>query len=187
MNAANTAKPASSWMPLATPWSMSLPAELTELCASLAALFAVLSLMPRFLRSFASLFVACDRWSRMLPAWSVTPPITSTKISTPSRMMSRRISAVPPARGTPWLCIQPTPGPATDAISSATITGMTIVLVSASSQIIPTSTSARPTSSQETSPASRSHGGATKIRVSSPGSISRTRSSPGTAWPASPA
>src|SRR3954469_7152454 len=65
-------------------------------------------------------------------------------------------------------------GAVTDAISEAVITGMTMVLVSASSQTAPTSTSTMPTSSQATMPASRSHGGATNSLASSPGSISRT-------------
>ena len=123
----------------------------------------------------------------MSPAWPVTPPMTSTAISTPMSTIASRMSAVPPARGIEWPCSQVTPGPATDAISAATISGATIVLVSASSQMPPISTTPIPTINQATSPASRSHGGATKIRVSSPGSISRTRSSWAPAVSPSPA
>jgi hypothetical protein len=55
---------------------------------------------------------------------------------------------------------------------AATITGTTMVSVSASSQTAPTRKAAMPTSSHAAIPASRSHPGAAKNPVSSAGSSS---------------
>ena len=63
-------------------------------------------------------------------------------------------------RGTRCPSSQPTAGPATAPSTEATITGMTIVDVSASSQMTPTMISTKPTSIHDEKPRSLSHVGA---------------------------
>ena len=66
----------------------------------------------------------------------------------------------PPIRGTRWRSSQPTAGPATAPSTAARMTGMTIVDVWPSSQMTPTMTSTKPTSSHDEKPRSLSHVGA---------------------------
>ena len=96
----------------------------------------------------------------MSPDWADMPPKTRQKISTPMATSPSRTRIAPPARGTLWRSSQPTTGPATAPSTAARITGMTIVDVSASSQISPTMISTNPTSSHDEKPRFLSHVGA---------------------------
>lgn len=99
-------------------------------------------------------------FAEMSPDWADTPPTTRQKISTPMAASPSSTSTAPAARGTLWRSNQPTAGPATAPSTVARITGMTIVDVSASSQMSPTRISTNPTSSHDEKPRSLSHVGA---------------------------
>jgi hypothetical protein len=88
------------------------------------------------------------------------PPKTRQKISTPMATSPSSTRIAPATRGTLWRSNHPTPGPATAPSTVARITGMTIVDVSASSQMSPTMISTNPTSSHDEKPRFLSHGGA---------------------------
>ncbi len=79
---------------------------------------------------------------------------------TPMAASPSRTRIAPQIRGTRWRSSQPTAGPATAPSTAARMTGITIVDVSASSQMSPTMISTKPTSSHEEKPRSLSHVGA---------------------------
>ena len=98
-------------------------------------------------------------FAEMSPDWADMPPKTRQKISTPIATSAIRTRIAPQMRGTRWPSSQPTAGPATAPSTVARMTGMTIVDVSASSQISPTMTSTKPTSSHDEKPRFLSHVG----------------------------
>ena len=79
--------------------------------------------------------------------------------------------AEPIPRGTPCVLNQATRGEATAATIPAASTGSTITYVSESSQMMPTSSSVMPTSSQDAWPKPRSHCGTANTPLNSLGSI----------------
>ncbi len=93
-----------------------------------------------------------------------TTPAASTIIET------SRSAALRP-RGMRWLPSQRTSGAATEATTSAVITGMTIVWVRERIHTAPTKSRTTPTRSQEVRPRSRSHRGVATRPDSSSGSI----------------
>ena len=80
-------------------------------------------------------------------------------MSTPMATSPSRTRIAPQIRGTLWRSSQPTAGPATAPSTVARMTGMTIVDVSASSQMSPTMISTKPTSSHDEKPRFLSHVG----------------------------
>ena len=109
---------------------------------------------PRIFSSAGSIF------AEMSPDCAEMPPKTRAKMSTPTATSPSRTRIAPPMRGTRWRSSHPTAGPATAPSTAATITGMTIVDVSPSSQTTPTMIRTKPTSSHDVKPRSLSHVGA---------------------------
>ena len=129
-------------------------------------------------------------WISLAPAVSselsssscpASPPTISISITAPAATIASRTIAAPMPRGTRCRASQATSGEATAAMIEAVRTGITIVLVSASSQTIPARNSRNPISSQEAMPRSRSQSGARNRPLSSLGSISITGSGAGPA------
>src|SRR5215213_5667378 len=112
--------------------------------------------------------------------WLVIPPKTMPATPNASTMIATSISADATPRLRPWSSSQRTTGDATAAITDAASTGATIVWVSVSSPITPTTNSVTPTASHADDPRSRSHLGAAKRPVRSDGSNSTGGSS--SAW-----
>ena len=96
----------------------------------------------------------------MSPDWAEMPPKTRQEDEHADRDEPEQDEDRAPMRGTRWRSSQPTAGPATAPSTAARMTGMTIVDVSASSQMTPTMTSTKPTSSHDEKPRSLSHVGA---------------------------
>ena len=142
-------------MPAATPLSSVALISGAASCAPSVALCALST--PRSPNQPWILSSAWFVFAEMSPDWADMPPKTRQKISTPMATRPSRTRIAPPMRGTLWRSSQPTAGPATAPSTAARITGMTIVEVSASSQISPTMTSTKPTSSQDEKPRFLSH------------------------------
>ena len=145
-------------MPSATPLSSVVRISGAAFCTSSLALCALST--PR---SSSQPWILSSAWltfAEMSPELAEMPPKTSKKMTTPMATSPSRTRIAPPIRGTRWRSSQPTAGPATAPSTAARMTGMTIVDVWPSSQMTPTMTSTKPTSSHDEKPRSLSHVGA---------------------------
>ncbi len=161
LSAANARKKKSDLSPsrpAATPLSSVVRISGAAFCTSCLALCGLS--MPRSLSQPWILFSDWFIFVEMSPELADMPPKTRQKMSTPMATSPSRTRIAPAIRGTLWPSSQPTAGPATAPSTAARITGMTIVDVSASSQMIPTMISTKPTSSHDEMPRSLSHVGA---------------------------
>ena len=109
----------------------------------------------------------------MLLACPSMPTTTAYAMSAPTAMIPSISSTAPAARGIRWEWSQATTGEPTVAMMAATITGIEITWVIASSQTRAAISSIAPTSSQDISPTFRSQSGTLKTPLSWPGSSSR--------------
>ncbi len=172
VNERKTANEASLSTPPITPWvSASNPAPI-EALASAFAFAAVVAFTPRSPRSDSISLAPSLSLAERLSAWLAIPVRTISPTPAPTAMIARKTSPAPIPLGTPCRRSQSTSGEVTEAMIPATITGSTIVSVSARSQIAPTSAAATPTKSQAVKPRSRSQVGAEKTPLSSAGSSS---------------
>jgi len=174
----NTVSEASLSTPPRRPSVRALKPAVIEALASVLAPSAVAELTPRS-RTHDSISSA-PAWSLSLrlSAWLAMPLRTMIPTPTPIRAIPRKTIVAPAPLGTPRRFNQSTSGTVTEAMIPAVITGITIVSVSDSSQIAPSSAAPTPTSSQAEKPRSRIQAGAEKIPLSSAGSTSMNSSSP---------
>ena len=166
------ASPPSTWTPVPTPFRSAWNAPLRLELAPALACWACPALTP------ASWSVVCSLPAALLRALSnsadcpATAPSISTANTTPIATTARNTIAVAAARGSRPPLSRRTSGESTAATIAAVTTGATIALVSDSRTATPTASAATPTSSHDIIPRSRSHYGAVKTPLSSPGASS---------------
>ena len=169
-------------MPALRPWSRAPTAALADELASFFASLAVPGSTPMSFSHPSIVVLASERCAPRSSVSLVMPPMTTTTTSAARTTPESSRSAAPAARGTRWRASQLTTGEATDAITAAAITGVTIVWVSAMSQTAPTISTPRPTSSHAVRPRSRSQPGAAET-IACPPRV--PAGSPSAMWPGS--